>query len=219
MPSTQSPTFVGLKGQNLICAVTFSCSIGFLLFGYDLGFMGSLTTSPTFLAVFNNPSASLLGFLVAAYEVGAMLGAFFQFMMGDRFGRKPNNMAGPVIVSIGAVLQSSSYGLAQFLVGRIVTGFGLGMMTTVIPIWLSECSMPKWRGRMMAMQLSNLIVGLILANWLDYGMNKYVGSIDGGFRVHFRSSSASSSASLCLSSPNRRDTSAPKGTSSQLGSP
>ncbi|KAK5706969.1 hypothetical protein LTR17_021112 [Elasticomyces elasticus] len=41
-------------------------------------------------------------------------------------------------------------------------------MTTVIPIWLAECAMPKNRGRMMAMQLSNLIMGLIIANWVDY---------------------------------------------------
>lgn len=39
------------------------------------------------------------------------------------------------------------------------------IQTTVIPIWLAECAMPKSRGRMMAMQLSNLIVGLVIANW------------------------------------------------------
>ena len=37
--------------------------------------------------------------------------------------------------------------------------------------------MPRSRGRMMAMQLSNLIMGLIIANWLDYGMSFYPGSI------------------------------------------
>jgi sugar porter (SP) family MFS transporter len=185
-PSTQSPTFVGLKGQNLIYAVTFTCSIGFLLFGYDLGFMGGLTTSPEFLAVFGDPEASLLAFLVSSYEVGALLGALFQFFMGDRFGRKPNNMAGAVIVSIGAILQATTFSLPQFLVGRIVAGFGLGIMTTVIPIWLSECSMPESRGRMMAMQLSNLIVGLILANWLDYGMESYSGSVQWRFACAFQ---------------------------------
>ncbi|KAJ5818835.1 hexose carrier protein [Penicillium riverlandense] len=181
-----SPTYLGLKGQNLVYAVTACCSFGFLLFGYDLGFMGGLTTSPEFLSVFGNPSASLLAFLVASYEVGALMGALFQFLQGDRFGRKPNNMAGAVIVSIGAILQATTSGLAQFLVGRIVAGFGLGMMTTVIPIWLSECSMPKSRGRMMAMQLSNLIFGLILANWLDYGMAKYAGSVQWRFPCAFQ---------------------------------
>jgi MFS family permease len=76
------------------------------------------------------------------------------------------------------LIQCTSFGAAQFLVGRIVAGFGLGIMTTVIPVWLAECAMPKNRGRMMAMQLSNLIMGLIIANWLDYGMTQhYSGSV------------------------------------------
>jgi MFS family permease len=141
--TTASPSFCGLRGQALVYAVTFCCSIGFLLFGYDLGFMGGLTTSPEFLGVFGNPGSSLLAFLVASYEIGCTLGALFEFTMGDRYGRKPNNIAGAVIVAIGAILQTTSFGLAQFLVGRLVAGFGLGMMTTVIPIWLSECTV--WR--------------------------------------------------------------------------
>lgn len=172
-----SPTFLGLKGQKLVYAVTFTCSIGFLLFGYDLGYMGGLTTSPNFLSQFGNPNPSLLGFLVSAYEVGAMFGALGVFTIGDRLGRKPNNITGAIIVIIGAAIQCSSYGVPQFLVGRLIAGFGLGMMTTVridmqtfsllfrrlsslilgtqvIPVWLAECAMPTNRGRMMAMQLS-----------------------------------------------------------------
>ena len=184
--SSTSPTFARLKGQNLVYAVTFCSSIGFLLFGYDLGFMGGLTTSPPFLATFGNPNSSLLGFLVSSYEVGAMFGALFQFWLGDRYGRKTNNFAGAVVVAVGAVLQSTSFGLAQFLVGRLVAGFGLGNMTTVIPIWLAECAQPRSRGRMMAMQLSNLIMGLIISNWLDYGMSFYAGSIQWRFPCAFQ---------------------------------
>ncbi|KAK4961309.1 hypothetical protein LTR10_001799 [Elasticomyces elasticus] len=139
--------------------------------------MGGLTTSPEFLDQFGNPNASLLGFLVSSYEVGAMIGAIAVFLSGDRFGRKPINIAGAAIVAIGAAIQTSSFGVGQFLAGRLIAGFGLGMMTTVIPIWLAECAMPKNRGRMMAMQLSNLIMGLIIANWVDYGMSFYAGSI------------------------------------------
>ena len=175
--SSSPPTYLKLKGQNLVYAVTFCCSIGFLLFGYDLGFMGGLTTSQEFLNQFGQPNAALLGFLVSAYEVGAMFGAIFVFTMGDRLGRKPNNIGGAVIVALGAIIQSTSFGVPQFLVGRLVAGFGLGMMTTVIPIWLAECAMPKNRGRMMAMQLSNLIMGLIISNWFDYGMSFYSGSV------------------------------------------
>ncbi|KUJ09741.1 putative hexose carrier protein [Mollisia scopiformis] len=180
--SSKPPSFVGFTGQNLVYAVTFCCSVGFLLFGYDLGFMGGLTTSQPFLSTFGHVNASLLGFLVSSYEVGALFGAVSQFIVGDRYGRKTENIAGASIVIVGAIIQSTSFGLPQFLVGRLVAGFGLGIMTTVIPVWLTECAMPKSRGRMMAMQLSNLIMGLIIANWIDYGMSvHYTGSIQWRF--------------------------------------
>ncbi|KAK9452435.1 hypothetical protein V1511DRAFT_201449, partial [Dipodascopsis uninucleata] len=46
---SRSPTFLKLKGQNLVYAVTVGSSVGFLLLGYDLGYMGGLTTSDEFL--------------------------------------------------------------------------------------------------------------------------------------------------------------------------
>ncbi|KAK9468203.1 putative hexose carrier protein [Lipomyces arxii] len=181
-----SPSFVGLKGQPLLYVVTMCCSIGFLLFGYDLGFMGGLTTNEDFLSQFGNPYASLLAFMVSSYEVGALFGALSQFVAGDRLGRKPNNMIGAGILIIGATIQTSSFGMAQFLIGRLIAGFGLGIMTTVIPIWLAESTVPKSRGRMMAMQLSNLIIGLIIANWLVYGMAMHTGSVQWRFPCAFQ---------------------------------
>jgi len=88
--------------------------------------MGGLTTSPEFLGQFGNPNASLLGFLVSSYEVGAMFGAIFVFTLGDRFGRKPINIGGAVVVAVGAIIQTTSFSIGQFLVGRLVAGFGLG---------------------------------------------------------------------------------------------
>ncbi|KAK9369150.1 general substrate transporter [Lipomyces kononenkoae] len=172
-----SPTYMGLRGQNLVYAVTMCCSIGFLLFGFDVGFLGGVITSAEFLNTFNNPNSSLLGFLISAYEVGALFGALAEFAVGDRYGRRTNNVIGIIILTIGATIQATSFGTAQFLVGRFIAGFGLGIVSTVIPIWLAECNLPKSRGRMMAMQLSNMLLGLIIATWLDYGVSFYSGSI------------------------------------------
>lgn len=103
-----------------------------------------------------------------------MFGALAQFAVGDYFGgRKPNNVIGISTLIIGAVIQTSSFSQGQFIAGRLIAGFGLGIVTTVIPIWLAECTVPKSRGRMMAMQLSTMILGLIIANWLDYGMAEH----------------------------------------------
>ena len=103
--------------------------------------------------------------MVSSYEVGATFGAIFTFALGDRFGRKVYVIGGAILVIFGAIIQTTSYGIAQFLIGRLVAGVGLGFMTTVIPVWLAECALPTNRGRMMAMMLSTLILGLIIANW------------------------------------------------------
>jgi sugar porter (SP) family MFS transporter len=147
------------------------------LFGYDLGFMGGVTTSATFQDTFNHPSPSLLGFLVASYEIGALFGALIIFVLGDKFGRRNINISGVSVIATGGAIQASSFGVPQFLVGRIVSGIGLGMTTSVIPIWLAECTVPKSRGRMIAIQLSHLILGLILSNWTDYGSSAYSSSV------------------------------------------
>jgi MFS family permease len=41
-------------------------------------------------------------------------------------GRKRTIFIGSVIMIIGAILQTASFGLAQLIVGRVVTGFGNG---------------------------------------------------------------------------------------------
>lgn len=143
--------------------------------------MGGITTSPTFLSTFSNPNPSLLGFLVSSYEVGALFGALFIFFLADTFGRRTINMAGVSIIAVGGAIQTSSYGIPQFLIGRLISGFGLGMTTSVIPIWLAECTNPSSRGRMIAIQLSHLILGLILSNWTDYGVSSYSDSIQWRF--------------------------------------
>ncbi|ODQ72318.1 hypothetical protein LIPSTDRAFT_104973 [Lipomyces starkeyi NRRL Y-11557] len=55
-----------------------------------------------------------------------------------------------------AFIQATSYGRAQSLVGCIVAGFGLGIVSIVIPIWFSN---------------------LVIASWLDYSVSLYYSSI------------------------------------------
>jgi MFS family permease len=53
-------------------------------------------------------------------------------LVGERLGRRWCIMAGSVILSIGAVLQATSYGIPQMIVGRIVAGVGNGLNTSTI---------------------------------------------------------------------------------------
>lgn len=51
---------------------------------------------------------------------------------GDKLGRRRSILVGALIMCVGAVIQTSSFSLAQLIVGRIVTGFGNGTNISAI---------------------------------------------------------------------------------------
>lgn len=73
------------------------------------------------------------GTVTSLFIVGAFLGCLASAVMNGRWGRKTISHAGALVLSLGAILQCSSYGIAQLLVGRVVAGSGLGVSCTVRP--------------------------------------------------------------------------------------
>lgn len=131
--------------------------------------MGSLLTLEPFRETFpsidatgqdgTSQKATLQGATIGIYEIGCFAGAISCLWLGDLLGRKVIIWLGSIIMAIGAVLQTSSYSLAQLWVARVVTGIGNGMHTATIPMWQSECSPPHKRGESEAQSLSqNLLL-------------------------------------------------------------
>jgi len=64
----------------------------------------------------------------------------------DRFGRKRTIQIGAAIATVGGVLQCAAQSLAMILVGRIVAGWAVGLMSMSVPVYQAECAHPKIRG-------------------------------------------------------------------------
>lgn len=151
----------GKKSGRIEWLITATCAIGNMLFGYDQGVMGGFLTSAPFERTFpsiSNGNSTLQGFTVAVYEIGCAIGALSVIFGGDLFGRRATVMLGEAILIVGAILQFTSYGLAQLIVGRIVTGVGNGMAVAVLATWNGECSRYTNRGRAVLWQLNINIV-------------------------------------------------------------
>jgi MFS family permease len=95
-------------------------------------------------------------------------------------------LAGGTIMIIGTILLGSSNALAQFLVGRIVTGLGNGMNSSTVPMYQSELAKPERRGMLLTAQGTVTIVGLCIAYWLDYGMSFVMNSSQWRFPISFQ---------------------------------
>ncbi|KAH6869056.1 general substrate transporter [Thelonectria olida] len=163
-----------LRGKWLHFAITVSVGSSYLLFGYDQGVLGGLVAQPSFLDAIGNPSQSFLGLIVALYNIGCLAGCVVVGLIGNTLGRKKTIVWGCFIMVIGGAVQAATYGSAQLIVGRIISGVGNGMITSTVPVYMSECSPAKDRGRAIAIQLSIVIFGTVVAYWLDYGTIKHL---------------------------------------------
>jgi len=72
-------------------------------------------------------------------------------------------------MTIGALLQCTSYSLAQLIVGRLVTGLGNGMNTSTVPTWQSETAQSHKRGPLVMIEGMLITAGICLSYWIDYG--------------------------------------------------
>lgn len=158
-----------LTGGHLIGLITVESCIAFFLFGYDNGVLANLINDQGFLDQFN-PSTRMLGNLVSFLSLGAGIGAFLTFFVLEDFGRRRAIYLGSTLMTIGAIIQATSYTSGQLLAGRIICGLGLGMNTSAVPAWQSECVPKNKRGSLMTTDLLWVTGGALFAYWFDYGV-------------------------------------------------
>ena len=173
-PTSEVHSYLGLKGNRLNFCVSCIAGLGFLLFGYDQGVMGSLLTLKSFRKTFpaidvqGDGDSTLQGAAIALYEIGCMFSALSTIYLGDKLGRLKTIFLGAVIMMVGGALQACSYTLAHLIVARIVTGVGNGFITATVPVWQAEVAKPEMRGKLIMMEGSLIALGITISYWVDF---------------------------------------------------
>ena len=193
---TKRTNTFGLRGRPLRVAITATAVTGFSLFGYDQGLMSGIITGTQFNDEFPPTKGSdhyatvIQGAVTACYEIGCFFGALFALFRGDAIGRRPLVLAGSSIIIIGTVISVTafreSWGMGQFVIGRVITGIGNGLDTATIPVWQSEMSKAENRGRLVNLEGSVIAVGTLVAYWLDFGLSYVDSSVQWRFPVAFQ---------------------------------
>lgn len=170
--------YFGFRGGWLTFWVTVACATDMTLFGYDQGVFGGVIVTDDFLQTLNIvDNTSLQGTITAIYDIGCFFGAIIAFVIGDWLGRKKTVLIGTTIMSIGAILQMTAYGVPQMIVGRIVAGLGNGINTATAPPWQAETSKASWRGKLIVIELILNIFGFMLSNWVTFGFSFVPGPV------------------------------------------
>ncbi|KAF7320085.1 MFS domain-containing protein [Mycena kentingensis (nom. inval.)] len=159
---------LGLVGQPLLYAISVFASLGVFLFGYDQGVMSGIITGPHFIQYFNDPEPKDIGIMVSVLEIGALITSLAAGRVGDIIGRRGTLFVGAVVFTIGGAIQTFTVGFWSMVLGRVVSGFGVGLLSTIVPIYQSEISPPSHRGALAAMEFTGNIVGYSASVWTDY---------------------------------------------------
>ncbi|OTB01160.1 hypothetical protein M426DRAFT_64584 [Hypoxylon sp. CI-4A] len=178
-----------------IYALAFCASMGSSMFGYDSAFIGGAITLPSFTSRFglgnssSEQSAALSANIVSTFQAGCFFGAIVASFLADKFGCKFPLIACGLIYDVGAVVQVASMGsIGMIYAGRALTGrrLAVGACTLIVPQYISECSPPAIRGRLVGLFETVLQFSQLIGFWVNYGVNQNIsGASDAQWRIPF----------------------------------
>lgn len=117
---------------------------------------------------FDQPSKAQIGTMVAILEIGAFISSLMVGRIGDIIGRRKTILYGSCIFFVGGALQTFAVNMGMMMLGRIVAGLGVGMLSTIVPVYQSEISPPHNRGKLACIEFSGNIIGYTTSVWVDY---------------------------------------------------
>lgn len=156
------------KGQKLVYFTSAFVSLFVSLFGYEQGVCSGILTFVTFNLYFGDPTATEIGVVISILEIGAMISSLLVSKISDLLGRKRTILLGTVIFMVGGSLQSFAPNLWVFGVGRVISGFGVGVLSTMVPLYQCEISPSEERGKLVCGEFTGNITGYFLSVWVDY---------------------------------------------------
>ena len=156
-----------LSGRLFFWALT-SALAGFL-FGFDTVVISGAEQK---IQTLWNLGAGMHGVAMASALYGTVVGSLVGGWPTDRFGRRATLLWIGVLYLISAIGTALATDVNLFIIARMIGGLGIGISTVAAPLYISEISPPKYRGRLAGMFQFNIVFGILVAfgsNWLLTG--------------------------------------------------
>lgn len=161
-------------------------AFGGIFFGYDSGYISGVMGMKYFIEVMEGPGATVLpawkkSLITSILSAGTFFGALIAGDLADWLGRRLTVILGCAVFIVGVVLQTASAGLGLIVAGRLIAGFGVGFVSAIIILYMSEIAPRKVRGAIVSGYQFCICVGLLLASAVDYATQERTDS--GSYRI------------------------------------
>ncbi|MQM22426.1 hypothetical protein Taro_055479, partial [Colocasia esculenta] len=191
--SAPDGTHFEAKITPIVIVSCIMAATGGLMFGYDVGVSGGVTSMDPFLkkffpAVYRRKTGQGLDtsnyckydnqglqlFTSSLYLAG-LTSTFFASYTTRRLGRRLTMLIAGGFFIIGVVLNAAAKDLAMLIAGRILLGCGVGFANQAVPLFLSEIAPTRIRGGLNILFQLNVTIGILFASLVNYGTAKIRG--------------------------------------------
>ena len=157
----------GNEGTNLGYVIFLSvvAALGGILFGYDTAVISGTTSFVASQFALDEISK---GWYVGCALIGSIAGVAVAGVLSDSLGRKKSLLVASILFTVSAVGCCLCTGITDLVIYRIVGGVGIGIVSIVSPMYISEISPAKIRGTMVTLYQLAITMGLLLAYLANY---------------------------------------------------
>ncbi|KAK1671458.1 general substrate transporter [Colletotrichum godetiae] len=169
----------------LVYSIIFSSATSSTIIGYDSGYLNGVLGSEDFIRIYgvkHGVTGELYltpytrSMFSALFVVGALIGCQLVAPLTSLIGRRGNLLTASITYAVGVALQTAGLASTVFIVGRVLLGIALGLISITVPAYLMECSTSTNRGQLMAFYTQFLTTGNVIACGISLGTSKYTDS-------------------------------------------
>lgn len=140
-------------------------AMGGFLFGYDTAVISGTIAQVSQLFELD---ALQQGWYVGCALVGSIVGVLFAGILSDKFGRKLTMIISASLFSVSALGCAVCADFTQLVLYRIIGGVGVGVVSIVSPLYISEVAVAQYRGRLVSLYQLAVTIGFLGAYLVNY---------------------------------------------------
>jgi sugar porter (SP) family MFS transporter len=163
--TTPPPSGAARGGIRHLYRITLVASVGGFLFGYDLSLISGAII---FLKSEWNLSSFWVGAVAGSASLGCCIGPLSGMYLSDRWGRNKALILSATLFIASALGSASAENKLDFSIWRLVGGIGVGLASTISPMYIAEVSPARLRGRLVVINQLAIVVGLALSVYVTY---------------------------------------------------
>ncbi|MDF1572383.1 MAG: sugar porter family MFS transporter [Bacteroidales bacterium] len=152
------------QNKGLVIVIASIAALGGLLFGFDTGVISGAIP---FLQDYFELTDSQVENVTALGLIGAVVGALVTGRLTDFLGRRKVILGSAFVFATGAIWTGFAPTVTQLMISRFYLGLAIGVSSFAVPLYISEISPTKIRGRLVSMFQLLITVGILAAYLSD----------------------------------------------------